>query len=110
MRSSVLRDVVKDIAESCLNMAIDIIATSDPVRFPEVALETLLKPGFVVDMLAGWDLEDKDHVEELDIVVKEIGSPPCEAFSPLMHTPERQRKNEELRGSRPTSLGINVSI
>ena len=45
--------------------AVDINTTGDPVSFAEVALS------FVVDMFAGWDLEDEGHVEEVDRVVKE---------------------------------------
>ena len=53
-------------AALCLEMtAVDINTTGDPVSFAEVALS------FVVDMFAGWDLENEGHVEEVDRVVKE---------------------------------------
>ena len=59
-------------AALCLEMTeVDINTTGDPVSFAEVALSLELKLSFVVDMFAGWDLEDEGHVEEVDRVVKE---------------------------------------
>ena len=82
-------------APLCLEMAAtDITATDGTVRFAEVAFRLGLETGCAVNMLAGWDTEDEDLVEELDRAAKEetphlsIGSPPCEEFSPRFHIPE----------------------
>ena len=39
-------------------------------RFVEVASRLGSRPGFVIDLLAGWNQEDQGHVEDLGKLVK----------------------------------------
>jgi hypothetical protein len=59
-------------------------------RFAEIAPRLGLRPGFVLDLQVGWDLEDADHTEEIERMIEEqdpyivVGSPPCHVFQPLL--------------------------
>ena len=60
--TAVTLNEVTDIAKLCSDMtAVDVTSTDGPARFAEIALRKGLKPGFAVNLLAGWDLEDEDH-------------------------------------------------
>jgi hypothetical protein len=90
----------------CLELsAADLIEVYSPPRFTEKALEFNLKPGFAVDLTTKkpgvseeyWDLSKPSDVEYLsDMITVEdpfivTGSPPCTAFSKLLHISKARR-------------------
>ena len=67
-----------------------------PGEFTEMAERHGFRPGFAVDLQTGWDLEEMEHVKILEETQEKdpyivIGSPPCEAFSQLLHISKSRR-------------------
>ena len=44
---------------------------NSPTRFVEMASRMGLRPGFVIDLLAGRNLQDQGHLEVLENLVKD---------------------------------------
>ena len=83
--------------------AVDVAEVYSPGRFTERCKEFQLRPGFAADLMelkengATWDLEKPSDVQELEAEQFAqdpyllTGSPPCEAFSPLLNISKAKR-------------------
>lgn len=77
--------------------AVDVAEVFSPRRFTAMAGRFGLRPGFAADLETGWDLLDDEQVEmlEQEIIDQDpfllTGSPPCEAFSPLLRISKGKR-------------------
>jgi len=69
--------------------AVDFAELYSPERFQERAQDFGLRPGFAIDLQTGWDMRDKEQVDQVDYLIDEedpmflIGSPPCTVFSKI---------------------------
>ena len=89
---------------------VDVAEIYSPPRFTEACARHHLVPGIAVDPETGWDLMQDEQVEELERQIVQMdpylvtGSPPCEAFSNLLHISKAKRDpmsiEEDLRVGR----------
>ena len=97
----VSQEDLNKITELCLEMGpVDVAAICNPERFTEMAPRLGLRPGFVIDLQTGWNLELEDHVNEIDELVDIqdtfliIGSPPCTEYCGLLNLRKHVRSDE----------------
>ena len=70
-------------------------------RFTRRCQEFGLHPGYALDLSTGWDMNDKEHVEEANRLQDEvrpwllIGSPECKAFCLLMRGWNRDKMDPD---------------
>jgi hypothetical protein len=90
--------------------AVDVAEVFSPRRFTAMAGRFGLRPGFAADLETGWDLLDDEQVEmlEQEIIDQDpfllTGSPPCEAFSPLLRISKVSETQQQLQRRRRKDL------
>ena len=103
-QTDVSKEELQDITALCLELgSVDVAEIYSPERFTEMAPRMGLRPGFAVDLQTGWNMEDPEHVQELERMTEEqdpyllTGSPPCGPFSALQRISRKKRDPGEYR-------------
>ena len=106
-REDVSADDLNEITQLALDIgAIDLKEVYSSETFTERAQDFGLRPGIAVDLQSGWNLDDAEHVEQIEYLLKEenpmflIGSPSCELFEGLAKKSRQSKLDEESEETR----------